>query len=169
MHLVEAVEETIEIQASANDLFSMVADIERMGDWSPENIGGHWLGRATEAVVGAQFRGDNRRGLRGPDPAGPMRWHTICTIADVEPGRRFSFTVVMLGLELSEWSYSFEETSGGCRVTEGWVDRRASWVRPLDDGYVRVALRKSGRAEWNRQNIRTTLANLKEKAELLNG
>ena len=144
-------------------VYTMVTDIARMGDWSPENVGGRWLGDAIGLVVGAQFRGDNRRGLRDPNSKGVLRWHTVCTVTEFDPGRQVAFTVVFLGNEVSEWRYSFEKTGDGCTATERWTDRRRGWGRRIDDAYVRFALGTKDRGEWNLQNIRTTLANLKSK------
>jgi len=165
MLVVNYVEESIDIDADPDAVYTMVADMARMGDWSPENVGGRWLGDATGFVVGAQFRGDNRRGLRGPNSKGVLRWHTMSTVSEVDPGRRLAFTVVFLGSEVSEWRYSFETTAKGCTVTERWTDRRTARGRRIDDAYVRYALRTKDRGEWNLRNIRTTLANLKSKAE----
>jgi uncharacterized protein YndB with AHSA1/START domain len=164
MLVVNYVEDRIIIDADATTVYAMVTDIARMGDWSPENVGGRWLGAAT-LEMGARFRGDNRRGLRGPNPNGALRWHTVCTVTEVDPRHRFAFTVAFLGREVAEWCYSFEETGGMCTVTERWTDRRSEPDRHIDDAYVRFALRMKDRGQWNLQNIRTTLANLKEKAE----
>jgi len=168
MHVVNYVEDSINIEADPGAVYAMVTDIARMGDWSPESVGGQWLGDAAGIALGARFRGDNRRGLRGPNSRGVFRWHTVCTVTEVDPGRQFAFTVVFLGEEISEWRYCFEETGKGCTVTERWSDRRPGWTRRIDDAYVRFALRTKDRGEWNLQNIRTTLANLKSMTEATN-
>ena len=48
-----------EIAAPPDKVWAMVADVTRMGEWSPENDGGTWLGDATEAKPGAKFAGAN--------------------------------------------------------------------------------------------------------------
>jgi hypothetical protein len=162
---VNSVEDSITIDADPMTLYAMVTDITRMGDWSPENIGGRWLGDASTLAVGAQFRGDNRRGLRGPNRKGVLRWRTVCTVTEVDPRSRFAFTVELLGSHLAEWRYTFTEVGGRCTVTERWTDRRSARNRRIDDAYVRLALGVKNRGEWNLQNIRTSLANLKTTAE----
>jgi Polyketide cyclase / dehydrase and lipid transport len=37
-------EASIEIQASPEAVYDLVSDLPRMGEWSPENIGGEWQG-----------------------------------------------------------------------------------------------------------------------------
>jgi Polyketide cyclase / dehydrase and lipid transport len=38
-------EASIEINASPEAVYDLVSDLPRMGEWSPENIGGEWQGR----------------------------------------------------------------------------------------------------------------------------
>ena len=35
-------EASIEINASPEAVYDLVSDLPRMGEWSPENIGGEW-------------------------------------------------------------------------------------------------------------------------------
>lgn len=144
---------TRRIVAPAEDLYALVSDVTRMGEWSPENVGGRWLGGATGPVVGARFSGANRRGWR--------HWSTTCTVVAAEPGRRFSFEVAFAGVPVSRWTYEFQPDGDATIVTESWTDRRPAWfallakpVMGLDD--IRA---------HNRENIEKTLANLKAAAE----
>lgn len=50
-----------EVSASPEKVWSLVTDLPRMGEWSPENLGGEWLDGATGAAVGAKFRGNNKK------------------------------------------------------------------------------------------------------------
>src|SRR5687767_630723 len=104
------------VAAPADALYAMVSDVTRMGEWSPENLGGRWLGAATGPAVGARFRGSNRRGLR--------RWSTTCTVVAADPGRRFAFEVAFAGIPVARWSYEFAPGNGDTVVTETWTDRR---------------------------------------------
>jgi uncharacterized protein YndB with AHSA1/START domain len=102
--MAEQVSVTKDIAASAETLWAMVSDVTRMGEWSPENEGGEWLGNATGPQTGATFRGTNRNGKR--------KWQTVATILDAEPGRAFSFRVKAAGgLKVAEWRYAFEPTA----------------------------------------------------------
>ena len=131
----------------------MVSDVSRMGEWSPESGGGRWVGSATGAAPGAKFRATNRIGKR--------KWSTLATVVDSEPGRRFSFQVSTAGLKVAEWSYDFEPTGSGCRVTESWVDRRAGLFKPL----TQIATGVKDRGVHNRAGMEQTLARLATAAE----
>ena len=114
------------IAASPDDLWARVADIERMGDLSPESAGGKWLKGATGPAVGAKFKGENRNGKK--------QWSTTGTVVVCEPGRVFVFDVTSGPVKVSRWGYRFEPTDGGCKVVETWTDQRG-WL-PQDVGQV---------------------------------
>ena len=144
---------TREIGAPADRVWAMVSDITRMGEWSPENQGGVWLSGATGPAPGAKFRASNRIGRR--------RWKTLSTVTRVEPGRRFSFRVSSAGIPVADWSYEFEPTAGGCRVTESWVEQRPGWFKPI----ARVATGVADRTVTNRAGMEQTLERLAAVAE----
>ena len=131
----------------------MVSDVTRMGEWSPENEGGTWLGGATGPRPGAKFRGANRHGSR--------TWQTEATVVDADPGRRFSFRVSAVGLKVAEWGYTFEPTATGCRVTESWIDLRPRFFKPI----ARMATGVADRAAHNRRGMEQTLERLAAAAE----
>ena len=54
------------IAAPADVLYAMVSDLSRMGEWSPENVGGRWR-RGSGPTVGGRFKGRNKRGLAAVD------------------------------------------------------------------------------------------------------
>jgi hypothetical protein len=142
--------ETRDIAAPADQLWTMVSDLPRMGQWSPENEGGRWVS-GEGPIVGSVFRGRNKNGLR--------RWSTTVRVVEAEPGRSFEIAVTFTGLPVANWRYEFEDTPSGCRVTESWRDNRAAWQRvmgrPMGD---------HSEAHTRRQ-MATTLANLAAAAE----
>jgi uncharacterized protein YndB with AHSA1/START domain len=142
-----------DMNAPAERVWAMVADITRMGEWSPENVGGKWLGGATSAQPGAKFRGENRNAKR--------TWNTVGEVADADPGRRFSFRVTAVGLKVAEWVYDFEPTAAGCRVTETWIDQRGRIAKALGKPVSGVG----DRASHNRAGIEQTLDRLATAAE----
>jgi len=151
--MADEVRVTEEIDAPADRVWEMVADVTRMGQWSPENEGATWLGGATGPAPGARFRGRNRNGRR--------TWQTTGTVVEADPGRLFSFRVTAMGLKSSEWRYRFEPISGGCRVTESWVDRRGVLVRTVG----RLATGVEHDAAFTMAGMEETLRRLKSVAE----
>jgi hypothetical protein len=150
---VADVDESITIRADPHAVYDLVSDLPRMGEWSPENTGGRWLGGATGPAKGARFRGTNRRTWR--------RWSTTATVTDATPGERFGFTVSYGPVAISHWAYALQAQDGGCAVTESWTDLRPAWIRIAGDALLRI----SSRAEHNRAGMRVTLERLKAAAE----
>lgn len=144
------VAESRDIAAPAHQLWAMVSDLSRMGEWSPENEGGRWV-KGDGPAVGSEFRGHNRSGLR--------RWSTTARVVDAVPGRSFEIAITFAGFSVASWRYEFEDTPVGCRVTESWRDNRAVWQRVVG----RVMGDHSG--THARQEMASTLANLAAVAE----
>lgn len=143
-----AVSVTRDLPASCDEAWALVADVTRMGEWSPEATGATWLGGATGPAVGAKFTGTNA--------SGGKEWSTVCTITACEPGRSFAFAVKGGPFKVSTWTYAFEPTDAGCRVTETWTDQRGWLVTTLGKRMTGV----DDRAAHNRANMEATLAAL---------
>ena len=144
-----------EIAAPAEAIYDLVADMPRMGRWSPECERVEWTGGATWPAVGASFTGHNHNGRRS--------WSTHGTVTVAERGREFTFEVrSVLNLPVSRWSYRFEPGADGvCRVAESTEDRRGRLMKTLG----RIATGISNRGERNRQTMTTTLERLRAAAE----
>ena len=147
-------EETVHVEAPAEVVWGLVSDLTRMGEWSPENTGGKWLGGATGPAVGAKFKGSNRKGAR--------RWSTVSTIVECEEPSVLTWDVSVGPLPVARWSYRIApDAYGKSTVTETWEDKRAGWSAKLTD----AVLRSGPRAPHNQRNMRTTLERLKAAAE----
>jgi len=144
---------TRDIAASPEQLWSMVSDMTRMGEWSPENVGGEWLGDATAPTMGAKFRGSNERGKK--------KWKTEATVTEADAGRVFAFAVSAGPVDVAEWRYTFEPTAAGCHVTETWIDKRGAIPKVLGKFISGVG----DRATHNREGMETTLERLAAVAE----
>src|SRR4051794_19359633 len=140
------------VKAASLRLYELVSDLPRMGEWSPENTGGKWLGGATSPQVGPKFRGTNRQGL--------AVWMTSLTVTAADPGSRFAFDVHVLGVPISTWEYTFADVTDGCLVTERWTDNRPGWMRVES-----TATGVRDRAAHNRRGMQETLTKLKAAAE----
>jgi len=151
--MADEVQVTTEIAASPDQVWAMVADLPRMAEWSPENVGVTWRKGATAAVPGASFAGTNRQGGKS--------WSTVGTVLLADPGRTLSFRVTAAGMKVSVWTYQFEPTDSGCRVTETWLDERNWLVKALGKPVSGVG----DRVTHNRAGMEQTLAKLKAAAE----
>ena len=159
-----AVSDSIVIAVDPKVAYSAVSDIRQMGRWSPENRGGTVKGDFDEAYVGMRFVGDNKRGS--------VRWQTECVVTVAEPPRRFEFDVerygygrFMMPVQVATWGYDFETVDGGTLVTEIWTDGRIHWPDFATRVFDPIATRKPSFAEFQKGNIRRTLANLKKELE----
>lgn len=144
---------TREADATPEHVWAMVSDLRRMGEWSPENVGGEWMGGATGPEPGAKFRGANVNGKK--------EWKSVATVVDADPGRRFSFRVTAFGVKIADWAYDFEATPTGCRVTESWSDLRPGWFKPL----ARMGTGVDDRRSHTRSGVEQTLERLVAAAE----
>ena len=149
---------SISIAADPETVFGLITDLPRMGEWSPENVGGSWQGGATKAAVGARFLGTN------VNSAANKRWDVAVEVTELDEPARFVVRTVFFGMTLAYWSYELEPTQAGVRVTETWVDTRNRTMARLLGGKI-TGVPGLARAEFTRRSIETTLANLKQTAE----
>jgi len=142
------------IEAPAFRLYTMVSDVTRMREWSPENVKCRWVGDADGPAVGAEFVGVNAYHKR--------RWRTFCRVVAADPGREFAFEVTgERRLKVSLWRYEFRPVGGGTEVIESWTDRRGWFLKV----FGRLVLGIRSRPEHNRAGMVMTLAALKVAAE----
>lgn len=148
---------SVQIAAAVDDVWALVSDLPRMGEFSPENRGGRWVGGSTGAALGAVFRGANGRGVR--------RWSTRSRVVRCDPGRAFAFDVSFAGRPVARWSYELEPTGEGCRLTETWQDRRGRSMRLVAGSTTGVG----DRTAFTVRSIEHTLARVKSVAEGTSG
>lgn len=140
---------TLQIEASPDRLYDLVADITKMGRWSPECYRCRWLGGADAATVGARFVGFNKQGW--------LRWATLCTVVAAEAGREFGFRVIGTG---ATWRYRFEPgPDEGTTVTE----TRELTGSPVVVKLANVVIRNHD--QMLVEGMHQTLARLKAAAE----
>jgi uncharacterized protein YndB with AHSA1/START domain len=156
--MTDLVEVSATIAAPPESVYALVADLSRMGEWSPETTGITWLGDVNEPRPGARFRGANRNGVH--------RWSTICTVVNAEPGHGLSWRSSLFVRPVAMWRYVFEpDGSGGTKVTESTEEQRRAVFRALGG----VASGVSDRTSHNAESMRVTLDRLKVAAETGNG
>jgi uncharacterized protein YndB with AHSA1/START domain len=141
------------IDAPSERLYDMVADLERMGHWSPECQRVEWTDGSSGPAQGATFVGHNKGG-----PMGLMKWSRHGRVVTADPGREFSFATEEGGRESTLWSYRFDPVDGGTRVTESYeVKWIPTWARIVD-----VPTNRHGELQ---EAMRHTLGRLKAAAE----
>jgi uncharacterized protein YndB with AHSA1/START domain len=136
------------IEATPEAAWELIADITRMGDWSPETISAEWAGGADGPAVGARFKGTNQMGSK--------KWRSDCVVTACEPGKRFAFDVKAGPFKVAGWAYEFERAGSGCLVAELWEDHRGAlmiWMSPVITG-------TKDRAKRNRETMTVTLQRL---------
>lgn len=105
-------EESIDIRASPSVVYDLVSDLPRMGEWSPENQGGEWLGDAT-GELGDRFEGHNRDGDR--------EWSVVCEVTVASRPDEFQFVVAPDMGPFVRWSYrTADAADGGTTLTQVW-------------------------------------------------
>ncbi len=150
------VTESIRINAAPEVVYDLVADVSRMGEWSPEATGARRATPGSQKKVGDTFTGLNKHGI--------ARWSTQCTVTQANRGEEFEFTVEFKPFKISTWRYTFAADGEGTIVTEEWFDDRDG-LRGATIKALGQALIPGSRPEHNSRNMQVTLANLKRAAE----
>jgi hypothetical protein len=124
-------EARIHVSASPDEVWSMLADVERMGEWSPECYRVAWLGGASSpAQVGARFKGFNR--------SGKLAWSMTCQVQVADPGVELAWSTMQGRKEVVRWTYRMVPTDGGTELVESFDAK--SWplkVRIFEDYVMR--------------------------------
>ncbi len=150
---------SVHIEAAPDVVYSLISDITRMGEWSPECEGGDWTDGSAPAV-GAQFHGRNRRG--------DNEWTTPNTVIAADAGREFAWVVGTPEFQVCTWRFSLTPENGGTTVTESFelgkeeVGFRATVLELPEDERPNLI---NARTDQLVEDIRHTLASLKEAAE----
>ena len=94
----------IEVQCASAAVWSLISDVTRIGEFSPECVEAWWVPDRPARAVGGRFEGRNRR----IDADGAYEWVRPCDVVVWEPEREFSWTVGDRydGTPSSRWSFS---------------------------------------------------------------
>jgi hypothetical protein len=145
--------DSVVVARPPEDLYDLVADVTRMGEWSPVCTG-CWWDDGDGPRVGAWFTGRNE--LPG------RTWETRSEVVAADRGHEFAFVV---GGAYVRWGYSFEAVDGGTRITESWLVLPAC-VAVFEERYGDdVEAQIAWRADLARSGIPATLAAIKRVAE----
>lgn len=147
------VEDSVVIERRVDDVYALVSDVTRTGEWSEQCHACDWDSSARGA--GATFTGHNRTPVR--------EWSTVSTVTVDEPGARFEWTVGSGGVR---WGYRLEAAGENVtRLTEytAFPETGEAFFRQKfgDDANTQITIRLSAAAA----GIPATLARIKEVAE----
>jgi hypothetical protein len=147
--------DSIVIKRSAEDLYDMVADVTRMGQWSPVCTA-CWWDEGEGPNLGATFTGRNERPER--------TWETRSEVVAADPGREFAWVVVEPPTR-ARWGYSFVAVDGGTEVTETW-ELPPEGAAFFEARFGEDAAKEIGlRSDAAKHGIGATLAAIKGSAE----
>ena len=141
------------MQAPPEEVWALVSDVTRIGEFSPETFEGKWTRGSTGPEVGASFAGHVKR-----NGVGPTYW-SPCQVTKCVENELFEFAVGTDAVTANNWGYRLEPQGDGTLVTE----------------YFRLEPNLAMRAYWlvfglfrgrtNRRGMRTTLERMKEVVE----
>ncbi|WP_141015090.1 SRPBCC family protein [Nocardioides sambongensis] len=150
-------EVSVQMRATPAQVWDLVSDVTRIGEFSPETFEARWTHGSTGPEPGARFKGHVKR-----NGVGPVYW-TPCTVTRAVPEREFEFSVGNDANPINTWGYRIEEADGGSRVTE-YFKLSPVW-------YIRLYWTLLGplRARTNERGMRTTLDRMKAVVEAEEG
>ena len=140
----------IDIAAPVDRVWSLISDLGKMPQWSPQCRLMKTLGPMRQ---GARTININRRNR--------MYWPTTCTILEVIPGERLAFRV---DANNTVWSYDLESSGTGTRVVE--TRHAENGVKPASNMVVNALF--GGVPSFEQElvdGMNTTLAKIKAAAE----
>jgi hypothetical protein len=143
----------LHMRAVPDEVWALVSDVTRIGEFSPETFEAVWTHGATGPAVGARFKGHVKR-----NGVGPTYW-SPCTVTRCEENEVFEFAVGLDGNALTTWGYRLNAEGDGTRVTEYFRLTPKWYLR----GYWIVLGRLRGRT--NERGMRTTLEKMKAVVE----
>ncbi|MEI4272624.1 SRPBCC family protein [Klenkia sp. LSe6-5] len=145
--------DSIVVAASPEEVYDLVSDVTRTGEWSPQCRACWWEAGATGAV-GDVFGGRQETPER--------TWETRSRVEEADRPRAFAWSV---NDRKVFWRYDLEAVEGGTRLTESWEFADAG-LAFMAEKYGADAQHEIGtRQEAARTGIPATLAALKQIAE----
>ncbi|MGF7119984.1 SRPBCC family protein [Rhodococcus sp. BE178] len=150
--MTNTLEATIEIAATPQDVWTIVSDLKRMGEWSPQCCKMRVSGEVRE---GTKTFNLNRKGF--------LVWPTTAKVIRFEPNKAIAFRIAE---NRTIWSYTLEATETGTRV----VERREAptGTSQLSQFLIKTVLGGAEAFEADMiVGMNTTLARIKSEAEAI--
>ena len=107
------------VPASPAQVWAVLTDVTRVGEWSHECHTAQWDDGTDRPRVGATFRGSNRTGRN--------RWTRVCTVTECVPGVRFAY-VTSGGVppDSTAWTFVLTAEGPGTRIRQAFRILRIS-------------------------------------------
>jgi uncharacterized protein YndB with AHSA1/START domain len=141
------------IAAPPSEVWALVSDVTRIGEFSPETFEARWTRGSTGPEVGATFKGHVKR-----NGVGPTYW-SACTVTACEPERLFEFSVGTKEITINNWGYRLEPEGDGTLVTEYFH------LEPGLGTRIYWTLLGWARGKTNERGMRTTLERMRAVLE----
>ena len=87
------------MDAPPGEVWDLVSDVTRIGEFSPETFEARWTRGSTGPEVGASFKGHVKR-----NGVGPTYW-SPCQVTRCVPNEVFEFAVGTDDVTLNNWGY----------------------------------------------------------------
>ena len=99
-------------RATPDQVWAVIADITRVGEWSHECTVGEWLDGAVAAAPGIRYRGSNR--------VGRVRWSRTNEIVEVVENQRLVWRTEPTKMypDSTEWQITIEPLPDGSRIVQ---------------------------------------------------
>ncbi|QKT06139.1 SRPBCC family protein [Gordonia sp. X0973] len=146
------IEASTEIDATPEAVWSVVSDLKRMGEWSPQCR--KMIVRGGPVGLGTRTINVNRRG--------PLFWPTTAKVIRFDPNEAIAWKVAENG---SVWSYEIAPTASGVTLTER---REAPGGKVSNVSGVLTQLLLGGRETFEaelREGMAESLAKIKRAAQ----
>jgi len=136
----------VALPVASDVAYAMVADITRMGEWSPVCKVCTWDDAASTGL-GAWFTGKN--------VVRDFEWETHCEVVAATPGEEFAWIVGGADEGVVRWGYRFRAVGDGCEVEESWrISRLRGPLGEMSDDDADALVARTTKS------IERTLANL---------
>jgi uncharacterized protein YndB with AHSA1/START domain len=146
-------EVSVYVDAPVADVWDLVSDVTRIGEFSPETFEARWTRGSRGPEVGASFKGHVKR-----NGVGPTYW-SPCQVTRCVPGEVFEWAVGTDSTTLNNWGYRLAPEGDGTRVTEYFR------IEPTLPMRVYWTLLGPLRGRTTERGMRTTLERMKAVLE----
>ncbi|GAC80526.1 Polyketide cyclase / dehydrase and lipid transport [Gordonia malaquae] len=146
------IEDSIDVNATPEAVWSVISDLPRMGEWSPQ---------CKKMIV---FGGEVKQGARtlNVNRRGPLVWPTSAKIVTFDTNREIAFRI---SENHTVWSYKIDATETGSRVTESRVAEGGKTTALSAFLVDKVFGGNDSFEDELREGIRETLGKIKRAAE----